>query len=296
MMDARVGAAARPPSRGRGRLLWIVAAVVVTAVGAAAVGATVVGDRLAGGPDRRRAAADAEGIARAVAVWVERHGELPRVTVTLDGDPDGWPVWGDAFVVGDIEVPRSEPQARVFSLAGTARRWCVEAAYHHARPWEWDAGQRWVSVTGREAEAGRTGGGRCPAELGLRLSPPADVDAPPDGSVVAVADLPVGACVVHPVDSAAGDASLTGRVQVRDCAGPHKGEVYAVGVLPDVPVDEAGRWRRMGEECRAAFRAYVGVPENVSAFAYEGNTPPPAGTARAGRHPHRSWPCRRRSR
>jgi len=62
-------------------------------------------------------------------------------------------------------------------------------------------------------------------------------------------------------------------VQVRDCAGPHNGEVYVAGVLPDGPVDEDALWRRLGEECRAAFRAYVGVPENVSAFTHEGIGP-----------------------
>jgi hypothetical protein len=227
-------------------------------------------------PERRHAVADAEALAAAVAGWVEQHGTLPRITVSAEEGPGGHYLWGDAFLVEDIEVPRATPEAVTYTLAGTVDGWCVEVAYHPPGSFFDAAPTSWVSVPGSGAEVGRIRNEQCASELGLHLSAPWYASELTDGTALTAYAVPAGTCLAHPFldDSPSGQVDLTGEVEVRDCAGPHVAEVFHAGELEEAPFEVERLWLQAAAACEESFASYVGVAaHNLSFFAFQSFAP-----------------------
>jgi hypothetical protein len=184
-------------------------------------------------------------------------------------------------------VARADPsRARLYHLAGTAERWCIEVAwYPEGTFFDVSPMAEWVSVTGRGGDHERRRHQRCPADLGLHLSASWATGGPADGTIAPAQTVPAGTCLAFPYaeDSPAGSVDRTGQVVVRDCTVPHHAEVYHVGEITEAGLtfDSDRMWRIVGEACQEAFHSYVGVPDNLSIFL-TGVSPPPRDAWEAG--------------
>jgi hypothetical protein len=186
---------------------------------------------------------------------VERHGELPRVTVFAEQDAGGFYGWGEAYLVEDNEVARADPdKARGYHVAGTAERWCVEVAwYPEGNFFDVSPIAEWVSVNGQGGNQERRRRERCPADLGLHLSAPWATGGPADGTIAPAYTVPAGTCLAFPYaeDSPAGPVDLTRQVEVRGCAGPHHAEVYQFAELTEAGLafDSDRMWQAVAGAC-----------------------------------------------
>lgn len=214
--------------------------------------------------DEGIARSDASLLARSIAQYIGETGEMPAVGVTVQTLAGGDVVWGPDYLVGDQPIARTEPdRGRPFFVVGRADRWCVEVQYIPPVFFSDSVSPEWVAARGSGGAVGKVMNGRCGDGYAFLLSPVTQFDVPQPGSVVDAAQAVVGTCLTELL----GGGRSTGPLEVVDCRDAHFAEIYHAGEIND---DDYGRFQdSAAEQCAAAFRAFVGVPHNVSSFTGE---------------------------